>query len=83
MMTSFKRALDESSTWLTIPGVEAIIPNTTDQSIMVLTSCSSLFLTELIPEYFQGYMVNLYYIHGLNINDHSEQTHPLNKADNF
>ena len=67
-MSQFEDALIEAVQWLSIPGVENIIPNEADQSIMVLTSCSSLLLSELIPEQFMGFNVIFYYVHGLNVN---------------
>ena len=73
-MSHYEDALIEASKWLSIPGVETIIPDETAQSIMVLTSCSSMMLCDLIPEYLMGFMVNLYYVHGLNVNKESTDT---------
>ena len=66
-MSKFENVLVEAAQWLTIPGVETIIPNPDDNSIMVVASCSTLLPTNLIPEIYKGYAVNLYYVHGLSL----------------
>ena len=67
-MSKYENILTEVSQWLTIPGVETIIPNPEENSIMVVVSCSTLLLAEHIPEFYKGCVVNLYYVHGLNLN---------------
>jgi len=66
-MSKYENILAEATQWLTIPGVETIIPNPDDNSIMVVVSCSTLLLTNFIPEFYKGYVVNLHYVHGLNL----------------
>jgi len=53
-MSSFEDALIETSRWLSIPGVETIIPDKIDKSFLVLTSCPSIDIAELIPENIWG-----------------------------
>ena len=56
-MSSFEDALIETSRWLSIPGVETIIPDEIDKSFLVLTSCPSIDLAELIPEKFMEFIL--------------------------
>ena len=66
-MSRFENVLAETAQWLTIPGVETIIPNPSDNSIMVVISCSTLALSDSIPEHFKGYVVDLYCVPGLDL----------------
>jgi len=78
-MSNFEEALIESTQWLTIPGVETIIPNQAEQTILVLVSSSDLLIKEFIPEIFRGFAVSFYCVHGLNVNgDYDDNLrHPL------
>ncbi|MBN4080430.1 hypothetical protein JYT31_02085 [Beggiatoa alba] len=72
-MTDFENALQKTSDWLNIPGVETIIPDHVEQSIMVLISCSPEKISEQIPTIFMGFFVNIYYVQGLSVN-HRQRT---------
>ena len=67
-MTKFDDAFIESSEWLGIPGVETVIPNEADHSILVIVSNSSLLVSGLIPDSLMGVNVNLLYVQGLHVN---------------
>ena len=66
-MSEFEEVFIEANKWLTISGVETVIPNQEEKSLMVLTSSTSILLTNLIPERFKGYNVILCYVHGLSV----------------
>ncbi len=48
-----------------VQGVETIIPNQEEKTIMVFVSISTLSISELIPEIFRGFAVSFYYVQGL------------------
>ncbi len=67
-MSNFESALLESAQWLNIPGVETIIPDPADESILVVISSSVLLINRFVPEVFKGFSVSFYYVHGLSVN---------------
>jgi len=67
-MSNFEDALIESTQWLSIRGVETIIPDQQEKTIMVLVSISTLSISQLIPDIFRGFAVNFYYVQGLKVN---------------
>jgi len=75
-MSKFEDAVVDATKWLSIPGVETIIANDDDFSILVLTSCSANILTGLIPDTFKGFQVNLYCVAGLHVNKSSNPSEP-------
>jgi len=87
-MSKFEDAVIEATQWLAIPGVETIVANDEDFSIMILTSCSPTILGDHIPDNFQGFQVNFYYVEGLHVNKNlqhssrSEHHKPVPKASN-
>ena len=67
-MTKFDDAFIAAGELLSIPGVETIIPDEVEHSIIVLISSSSLLLSDLIPDSLLGFSVSMLYVQGLSVN---------------